>query len=160
MAFDAQFNYCASITSSSSSARGPRVCNLSDFWEGWRCYIQAGQPLRNARCYRYYRQVQSLFRHQPRTVLSWLQSVTLTSANRHVWPLASVQVVYIVIKLSTSNGREGSLCWMTSYCISVFNGTSIGFQYQHYSAQFKKCGLYGCAKYALIKLPQYLHGIQ
>ena len=28
-------------------------------------------------------------------------------------------------------------------------------QYPNDSAQFNKCGLYGCAKYALIKLPQY-----
>ena len=83
-AFDAQFNYCALITSSSNCVRGSRVCNLPGFWEGWCCYFQAGQLLRDARCGQYCRQVQSLFRHQPRTVLSWLQSVTLISANRHV----------------------------------------------------------------------------
>ena len=49
---------------------------------------------------------------------------------------------------------------MTSRNISVLNGTSIGIQYPSNGAQFNKCGLHGCAKYALIKLPQNKHGIQ
>ena len=46
-------------------------------------------------------------------------SLTLISGYRHAWSRSSVQVVYIVIELSTSRGREGSLCWMTSCNISV-----------------------------------------
>ena len=81
-------------------------------------------------------------------------SLTLISGYRHAWSRSSVQVVYIVIELSTSRGCEGSLCWMTSRTISVLNGTRIGIQYSSNSAQFNKCGLHRCAKYALIKLLQ------
>ena len=58
------------------------------------------------------------FRHQPRTVLSWLQSVTLISANWHVGPLSRVQVVYIVIELSRP--RRVFILYGNLSIISVF----------------------------------------
>ena len=44
---------------------------------------------------------------------------------------------------------------MISYHVRVLYNTSIGIGCQNYGAQINKCGLKGCAKYALIKLPQY-----
>ena len=87
------------------------------FWDGRCCYIQVGQSLRDTRCCQYYWQVQSLFPHQPRPVLSWLQSVTLISGYRYFWSHTSVVVVYIVIELSTAKGLYVewqaiiSVCW-------------------------------------------------
>ena len=49
---------------------------------------------------------------------------------------------------------------MTRYHVSVLYNTSIRMGRLNYVAQFDKCGLKGCTKYALIKLQQYLYGIQ
>ena len=49
---------------------------------------------------------------------------------------------------------------MTSYHVSVLYITSIGIGCSNNGAQFNKCTLHVCTKYALIKLPQYVHSIQ
>ena len=49
---------------------------------------------------------------------------------------------------------------MTSYHVSMLCNASIGIVNPNNGAQFNKCTLKRCAKYTLIKLPQYLQGIQ
>ena len=49
---------------------------------------------------------------------------------------------------------------MTSYHVSVLRNSSIEIGCPNNGAQFGKCGLQGCAKYALIKMLQYQHGVQ
>ena len=72
------------------------------FGKGGVALFKLSSPLRMPDAASIIGQVQSLFLNQPRTVLSWLQSVTLISGYRHVGSHLSVQVVYIVIEINTS----------------------------------------------------------
>ena len=49
---------------------------------------------------------------------------------------------------------------MTSYHVGMLYDTSIRMRYPNNCVLFNKYKFQGYTKYALIKLPQYLHGIQ